>query len=212
MKKQWCNFSISFLVLSCSLVSFVAMAQPAMASTFTLVKSENNISLYEREVVHANMKVREVKVEVIVNASANDLLAFLQNKKQIRQWNTKIEYVDIQPGSGSNWITYTKIDLPWPLSDQDMVVQYRVQTPQNNEANVTFKSIECKSFPEKENTSRVHHVAGSWQLIPINEHSAKVIYCIRSERKSNIPKGISDPFIRDNLMQSMKNLKTILEK
>lgn len=209
MNRQWYNISIiSFLLC---FITITAMPQAVCANAFTLVKSEKNISLYEREVIHKDMKVREVKVEVMVKTSANALLAFLQNDKQIKQWNPKIEYVQIQPGSVTNWITYTKIDLPWPLSDQDMVVQYKVQKHTNNEALVVFNSIGCSAFPEKNNISRVHHVAGTWQLIPVNDKMSKVVYCIRSERKSSIPKSISDPFIRDNLMQSMNNLKTILE-
>jgi hypothetical protein len=55
------------------------------------------------------------------------------------------------------------------------------------------------------------HLSGSWLIEKINEQKIKATYRILS-RPIGIPRIITDPVIRNNMITTIKGYKEILEK
>jgi hypothetical protein len=194
------------------LLMVVFFTTSCLAEDFIFIKKQNGIRLYERELFYQDKKVREVKAEFLLNAKPEDVIRLIKDEKRISNWNKRIDkFQVINSPQSSTWMAYTRFDLPFPFDDQETLLLYNVAEKQQESWNIQFSSTTSKSFPQTRNISRVNHVKGSWLLENAGDNRLKITYCILSERKEEIPKVISDPIIRDNLLSSLHRMKTILE-
>ncbi|HTN47130.1 MAG TPA: START domain-containing protein [Flavipsychrobacter sp.] len=199
-------------VVVAGLFMMVFLVTPCLAENFIFIKKQNGIRLYERELFYQDKKVREVKAEFLLNAKPEDVVRLIKDEKRISSWNKRIDKYQIVKGAQpSTWMAYTRFDLPFPFDDQETLLLYSISEMQQESWNIQFSSITSKAFPQTRSVSRVNHVKGSWLLENAGDNQLKITYRILSERKDEIPKVISDPIIRDNLLSSLYRMKTILE-
>ena len=201
---------IVFVSISC-----VALSQDKEG--FVLVKSEPPIELHERWVEFPNKKPvvtsRELKTEVIVHSSINKLISIIKDESVVKDWHAHLAEYKIYPKPDTTtWEEYARHDIPWPMSDQDTFLEYKLrEIVPGSEYLVVFKSKVDKRIPVYENVNRVELI-GSWRFIMIEPGSVKVIYRVQSAPTTNIPRMIVDPVIRNNLVSSIRSLTAIVEK
>ena len=115
-----------------------------------------------------------------------------------------------QMEKNGNWICNIQYDLPWPLSNQDCVLQYR-EIYRADKLVIGFKSIDHPMFPSQKGVMRIHDVQGKWVLTQ-NVQGIKVEYFISTTPVKTLPKWMTDPIIRNNLIRTMIEFRGILEK
>ena len=191
------------------------LAQTGTHDGFELVRSDDNIVVYERWVTFPNSEppitAREVKSEFYIKADIHDALALMRDESKIGAWQKHVSEFKIYPGTDSVWYEYSYHDIPWPVSDQDHFLQYTVQDPVENDGIfITFKTIQNKKLaPERKNVSRMT-LAGSWYFQNLPKGKIRVTYRILS-MPGNLPRFITDPVIRNNLMSTVESYIKILE-
>jgi hypothetical protein len=204
---------VSLLLFCISITSCFAQDKEG----FVLVKSDPPIELHERWVEFPNKKPvvtsRELKTEFTVHASIHKIMLAIKDESRVKDWHAHIaDYKIYNKPDTTCWDEYARHDIPWPMSDQDTYLEYKLrEIVPGSEYLVIFKSKVDKKVPVYENVNRVELV-GSWRFIMLQPGIVKVIYRVQSAPTTNIPRMIVDPVIRNNLMSSIKSLTEIVEK
>ena len=205
----------------CMIASFETLTVQAQNKQdkegFMLVKKQGSIAIFERWVIYPGskppQKAREIKGEFYYNNTIYAGLNLLQNEKKIKEWQSHVAEFKIYPQRDtSTWFEYSYHDIPWPVSDQDHFMEYRISKREPNKIIViSFKSkINDKLAPVREDVSRME-LSGSWTMEQISATKVKVTYRI-SSRPIGIPKIFTDPIIRGNIMTTIEQYIALLEK
>ena len=209
------TLSITAGLWALAAVSINAFAQTGTNDGFELVRDEDNIVVYERWVTFPKsdppVTAREVKSEFEIRGRVNDALALLQDETQVSKWQHHLTEFDVYPLSDSTWLEYSYRDIPWPVSDQDHLLRYEMQAgAKEGEAFITFETVEDDRLaPVRKDVSRMT-LSGSWHLQKIGPDKIKATYRILS-MPGNLPRFITDPVIRNNLMTTVRSFIDLLE-
>jgi hypothetical protein len=210
MKKTNLILSILFVI---SLTS-ISVAQDKEG--FELIKKEDQISIFERWINYPNAnsatQAREVKGEFTIATNVYAALKLIRNEEKIQIWQTHVSEfkVYLQPDT-MTWYEYSYHDIPWPVTDQDHYLKYKMSVIKPNEQLfVTFESAENKDLaPVREDVDRMG-LTGSWRFEKLPGKMIKVTYRIIS-KPSSIPRLFTDPVIRRNIMSTIRSYIDILE-
>jgi hypothetical protein len=210
------NLKSVFTFLILSLAIKFCFAQEKSSEGFALVREEDNIFIYERWITipktNPPVKAREVKSVFWINASVADAVALLKNESKIKLWQDHVTEFKVYPKNDTTWHEYSYHNIPWPVSDQDHFLEYKVQDESTPEKQfITFETVvNHPHAPLREDVTRMH-LSGSWLIEKVNEQKIKATYRILS-RPIGIPRIITDPVIRNNMITTIKGYKEILEK
>jgi hypothetical protein len=206
------RFWVCISLFSCANVS----AQPAEAEKFELVKEDPPIFIHERWITFPGkvpaVRAREVKSEFLIRTSIYEMLAILKNESTIQTWQKHVSEFKVYPESDTTtWQEYSYHEIPWPVSDQDHFLRYRlVEKIPGKEFFITFESVINGSLaPVRKGVTRME-LAGSWRMEQVTPHQAKITYRILS-MPSSIPRIFTDPVIRSNMMSTIKALTKLAE-
>jgi hypothetical protein len=207
---------IGVCVFGLSASSTIISAQTGTHHGFELVRDEDNIVVYERWVTFPKsnppVTAREVKSEFYVRASVEDAVALLRDESKIQDWQKHVSKFKVYPHTDSVWYEYSYHDIPWPVSDQDHLLEYRIQDPVEADGIfITFETIRNKELaPLRKGVSRMT-LSGSWYFQELPDGKIKITYRILS-MPGNVPRFITDPVIRNNLMSNVRAFIKILER
>lgn len=182
---------------------------------FLLVKREGSIAIYERWLTYpaSNPPVpaREVKGEFFFNSSAYHGLRLLRNEGLIKQWQDHVSEFKIYPQRDtSTWLEYSYHDIPWPVSDQDHFMEYKISTRKDGTFFISFNSkVNSMLAPIRKGVTRMQ-LSGSWTFQQIAPNQVKATYRIFS-MPIGIPRIFTDPIIRSNIMTTIEEYIGLLE-
>jgi hypothetical protein len=200
---------ISILFSTFSIVASVAQEK----DDFLLVKKDGTIAVYERWITYpgASYTAREVKGEFYFENTQSAGLALLQDETRIKRWQSHVSKFNVHLGSNKHtWKEYSYHDIPWPVSDQDHFLEYRIQTSNDSVLHIEFASVEdLKLAPLQKGVTRME-LLGSWTFQKIDSLKTKATYRIIS-KPLNIPKFLTDPVVRNNMMTTIKSFIQELE-
>lgn len=193
-----------------------AQAQEKQDEGFELVKKDGTISVFERWITFPKsdppVRAREVKGEFIAKATINEALALVQDESKIYEWQKHVSKFKVYPQKDTSiWYEYSYHNLPWPVTDQDHYLEYRIQSTSTPEKLfVTFETVNnVNHAPADEDATRMV-LSGSWLFEELDQNKIKITYRILS-MPGNIPRIFTDPVIRSNLLSTIKSYIKILE-
>jgi hypothetical protein len=181
-----------------------------------LVRKEGSINLFERWLTYPEsnppLQARELKSEFYFNNTHFAGLQLLRNERKIFEWQSHVSEFKVFPAADTTtWHEYSYHDIPWPVSDQDHFMVYRVRAKSNRVLTVAFESTVNETLaPVRKGVSRMQ-LSGSWTFEQINPNRVKVTYRILS-KPIGIPKVFTDPIIRSNIMTTIEEYIRLLER
>jgi hypothetical protein len=182
---------------------------------FMLVKKEGSISIYERWLTfpasNPPIPAREVKGEFFYNSSAYNGFRLLQNESKIKAWQNHVSEFKIYPQRDTTtWLEYSYHDIPWPVSDQDHFMEYRVVSSSHRNLVISFASkVNDTLAPVRKGVTRME-LSGSWTFQQVGPGRVKATYRIFS-KPIGIPRVFTDPIIRSNIMTTIGEYIALLE-
>lgn len=209
--------TVNSIFFICLYAGFTLQLHAQDKDGFVLVKKEGAIAIYERWLTFPSsnppVKAREVKGEFFFNNTIYAGLHLLKNEKKIQKWQSHVSEYKIYPYKDTTtWMEYSYHDIPWPVSDQDHFMEYRVTSPKAGRIlNVAFQSkVNTTLAPVRKGVTRMQ-LAGSWTMEQISPGRVKVTYRILS-KPIGIPKVFTDPIIRSNIITTIEQYIALLEK
>ena len=178
---------------------------------YQFLKKVKEIELYEKWYkVSNNQKAREVKAAYTIHVNIETAAALIEDEKKAMQWNKGSRLYRIIPMDDNSWISYIQYDLPWPLDNQDCVLQYNAYYLAFNIIVIDFKSVDHEIFPTLKNVSRLDKVKGRWTFKETSD-GTRVEYLITTTPSATLPRWVTDPIVRNNLIETMDEFRDILE-
>lgn len=214
MENSWLRiqpFLFIFLVVSTTGNSLTIRDKLTDTADFTLVKASGGIALYERWYsLTPHSRAREIKAIFTVRAKPGDAVSLMRDESKGTFWNKTTSVYKVVEKQDSRWISYIQYNLPWPVSNQDCVLQYN-QYFSSDTLKVIFKGIDHPSFPIQGRTQRIQEISGKW-LFAKAENGIHVEYYVTTTPNKNLPGWLTDPIIRNNLLETMVAFRDILER
>lgn len=207
------TFTVIFLGLM--LTHQLLRAQSGDADEFQLVKRSGDISLYERWIDipgEEDKQAREVKSVFYYKNSIHAGLRLLKDQAKAMKWQDHVSEFKLYPQRDtSTWYEYSYHDIPWPVSDQDHFMEYKISACDPRQMLISFKSkVNNDLAPERKGVTRIM-LTGSWLLEQIEKDRVKVTYRIFS-MPLDIPRMLTDPIVRTNMVSTIEDFVALIEK
>lgn len=182
---------------------------------FVLVKEKDNVFIFERWITFPKtdppIEAREVKGEFYAHATITAGLNLLRDESRIKLWQSHVSKFKVYPLTDSTWFEYSYHDIPWPVSDQDHFLVYKIkQNIPGKFLFITFESLVNPTLGPVDDDATRMNLAGSWTYETQGE-KIKITYRILS-MPSGIPRIFTDPVIRSNMMTTIKSYVKLLEQ
>lgn len=190
-------------------------AQADDGGDFQLVKRSGDISLYERWIAlpgEEGQQAREVKSVFYYKNSIAAGLRLLRDENKRMMWQDHVsEHKSYTQSDTTHWFEYTYHDVPWPVSDQDHFMEYRLTSCSAHELLISFKSTTDKHLaPERKGVTRMI-LSGSWLLEQVDPKRVRVTYRIFST-PLDIPRMLTDPIVRGNMVSTIEEFVALVER
>lgn len=205
------NLKIKFLALTLLCVGSLS-AQEAEPE-FEIVRQDEKVTLYERWIFFpgTTIKSRQIKGVFHTNTTLNRMLQTLTDEALLKEWQRNLIEHKLIHKSDSAWSTYSLYHIPWPLTNQDYLLNYFLKENSDKRIVVWFNHFSNDALePVRENVDRKPMI-GQWEFEKLSNGKIKVTYTVTSEPVS-YPRFVTDRIVRNNLLDTMNTLIAVAEK
>ena len=173
-------------------------------------KYKEGIKVSSRQI--AGSAVRVVRTEVDINAPFDRVFALLLDASQRPRWDTVCAEASVHKQlSDSEDIIYIVNDLPWPVSDRDMVLRRQwSMTADGSQARI-HASAENQLLPRVEGRVRVEKAEGVWTVLRTGASTVRVRAVLHAEPGGPIPSWLMNTLAVQGPYNAMAKLRQILE-
>ncbi|MEI7802154.1 MAG: START domain-containing protein [Bacteroidota bacterium] len=184
------------------LLLLLTVSTSAFVETYSweLQKKENGIAVYTRPMSGYDFK--EVRVVNKVKSSLSAIVALLLDTKNYPLWVYGCkETSTLKILSAQEIYNYQVTDLPWPLSDRDVVAHFKVTQDPITKV-VTFAKTGMENYiPAQEGMVRVLHFQSICYLTPLPNDSVQIVLEMHLDAGGSIP----DWVVNDNMVAAPYN-------
>ncbi len=175
-----------------------------------LAKSKNGIKVYLRKL--PGKSIKQFKAITNINCKIEDIEKILDKVKDYPKWQTNTTTAEqIKRVSDTESYDYFTIELSWPLDDRD-IVTFKTKTFSKDRKTLIYRNKSVPNYiPEKKDYIRLKDASGFWQIKQTGENKINLIYQYYGEPGGNIPGWLVNMFIVDGPLETLINLKEILE-
>lgn len=175
---------------------------------FRIMKQKNGIDLFYRwMVMPEGNKVRQMKAVFEVNGSTDQVISLLKDEQQALAWIPSAqEYRNLEPATGPEWASYIKFSAPWPLADQDCILEYTASTTGDGAAVIEF-ACNPDYLQPVDGVTRMKDINGTF-VIHSQPGGKTLVECyFLSKKASVIPRWITDPIISGSIISLMEGMR-----
>ena len=183
----------------------------AIDTNWTKVKEGNGIIIHTRE--YNDFGVKQVKAEMTLRTSLSSLVALVRRGDLYVDWSyqcsdsylLEVKTDRIQYG-------YTKLDVPWPASDRDVV--YKLKVSQDIETGIvrTYAYSVPDFIQHNKGVVRVLHATTQWTFTPIKDGSVHMEYIAGFDPGGSAPAWIVNLGIDVGPMYNLTRIKEIIQR
>jgi hypothetical protein len=193
------------------LFSFLSLAIFALDTNWTKVKENDGIVIYTREL--KGLGVKQVKAEMVLRTSLSSLVALVKRGDLYVDWSYQCtESYLLGEINDSIQFGYTKLDVPWPVHDRDIV--YKLKISQNKETGVvrTFSHSVPNYISTKKGVVRVLHATTQWTFKPSGNGYVEMEYIAGFDPGGSAPAWIVNMGLDIGPMHNLSRIKEVIRK
>jgi hypothetical protein len=175
-----------------------------------LQKDENGIKIYTR---HAEgFAIDELKTESIVKAPVAAVVGVIVDADRYHDWIYACsESHVLQKISDSEQYQYQVNDIPYPLSDRDIVIHLRVWKDSLLNTIRTSSIGEPTYIPPKPGLVRVPVFLAEYEIVPLEGGKVKIIYQLKFDPGGSIPDWVVNLFLVKAPFESTLKMREVME-
>ena len=174
-----------------------------------IVKSENGIQVFTRDVAGSNLK--EFKAIMTVDVEPDRVLSLLQNGNSMSIWWPDCIESKVISGSGTlDWKVYFMTKVPFPLENRDTINHFMAKKDSNSKViSIQIKGIP-DAVPTKLGVVRIPKLTGSWTISP-KETGTEIIYQLHADPGGSIPAFVANSTVVDGPLKTFQAMKQKLK-
>jgi len=201
--------SIRYLLAGACLLFLLGESAGASAD-WQLAAEEEGITVYTREV--ESSPVKQFKASMKVAANLASVLAVMLDSEACPEWVYRCQDAKIlqRNGFGDTYV-YRTIDLPWPVSDRDIVMHKMVSQDPETRA-ITIKNTSAPDFTPRTKLVRIVVSESEYRLEPLEDGGVRVTWTQLSDPAGFIPKALVNSMIVTSPLSTLKNLREMVQK
>jgi len=179
-------------------------------SDWHLAKDKNGIQVYTRTVGVENLKEYKAVAEL---SCSMDLAEYIfDDVPKYPEWQANIgsaEVLEIE--NEINQYNYFIADVPWPLTDRDLVVYSTKTNPGNDTIRYEFVCDSLYMTPE-DNYVRMQDCSGVWEIIQLQNNEVQVSHQFYGDPEGSVPDWVVNMFIVDGPYKTFMKLKRLINE
>jgi uncharacterized membrane protein len=203
--------STIYKILSLALFLLFAFNYASAQNDWKLNTVKDGIKVYTGSV--ADSKIKAIKVECEINASASQLVAVIMDINTAPEWVYHVKSAKmVKQVSPTDIYYYSEVNLPWPAANRDFVAHLTVS--QNPDTRVvTIDGPAVPGFvPAKKGIVRIDNSVGKWVITPTGPNKVYVEYSIHVDPGGSLPSWLVNMFATEAPLQIFKSLRLQLQK
>ncbi|WP_143525190.1 SRPBCC family protein [Labilibacter marinus] len=178
-------------------------------SEWVCVKDAKGIALYERWVkVNDSLNVRERKGEFEVESCMEDVVRYLNSHETIKEWMKGIKVAQKVGDPEAHWV-YMEIQLPWPMSNRDLIAKYSVARENKDSYYLTVQSGKGSPHLDTE-LVRIKDYKAVWKLKRVGHQKTKITFTTFSSEPPMFPQWVQEPVLKNVFYANLRRLKNRL--
>lgn len=198
-------------VLRMTLLATAVMgfAGTALAEDWKLEKEDDGVTVFLSPV--AGSKYKAYRGVVDIKADVAKINALQEDVAGSCKWIHACAEMRLLKTEGDNSWTYSKIDMPWPVTGRDVVIHVTTEKTADGGL-IRHLKAEPTYIPEEKGEIRVPKLIGEWKLVPKGAGVTEVTYQVQTEPGGSIPSWLANSFVVDAPMNTLKGLRSAAEK
>ncbi|WP_448680408.1 START domain-containing protein [Pseudomonas nicosulfuronedens] len=198
-------------VLRTTLLATAVMgfAGTALAEDWKLEKEDDGVKVFLSPV--AGSKYKAYRGVVDIKADVAKINALQEDVAGSCKWIHACAEMRLLKTEGDNSWTYSKIDMPWPVTGRDVVIHVTTEKTADGGL-IRHLKAEPTYIPEEKGEIRVPKLIGEWKLVPKGAGVTEVTYQVQTEPGGSIPSWLANSFVVDAPMNTLKGLRSAAEK
>jgi hypothetical protein len=191
----------------------VSLALPGTAiandSPWTLEREGEGISLYSREV--ADSPFLAVKVVAKIDAPAEKVAQLLGDGNGCSPWRAMCKSSEVlHTVSDSERVIYLVLDLPWPVSDRDLVVRSTAQV--DEQARTLRVKLESASAEHPVQEYVRAQSSGEYELKVLGSTQSEFTYIQHTDIGGDLSPEMINPGLLSETFEDIRRLQELAEK
>lgn len=187
-----------------------AFAQLSNNGGWQFQKTQDNMNIYLRK--GSTSQFSEVRVTTRLNVPLKNIIKAMGDVAAYKDWVYKtVSARTLKTVSENDFFYYIETDLPYPMSNRDMVVHC---TRWTDAAGVFHsKSVAAKGMvPAKDDLVRIQDYESLWSVKAVGPNTVEIDYRVRSNPGGELPAWAVEMFSFTGPVESIKLLGQIALK
>ncbi|GIV32784.1 MAG: hypothetical protein KatS3mg031_0319 [Chitinophagales bacterium] len=207
-KKQF--YPLQCLVLCLVWLSGGAVSEAYAQNDWTLAKDKDGVKVYTRKLENSDLKAS--KAVVFIHSDIKKVFDMLTDADHHNQWMDRVKASRLlKKISDNEFYVYYEAEAPWPVNNRDVVARFRIEKAEDGKVKIVSVG-EPTYLPPKDGVVRVPDTQSVWELIQVDENLVEVTFISHVDPGGSVPEWISNLTVTDNPLNTLKNLKLLLEK
>lgn len=178
-------------------------------SEWNLEKSEDEIKVYVRDIPKTDFK--QFKGIANIEASPDALFDLFVDFDNTKNWGYNLMHIEVLKRiSSREFIVYYQVDMPWPLSDRDIINQIKITRDSDGGGKMVLTALP-DYLAEKADFVRIKKAEGFYLVEPISEKKSKLTYQYYANPEG-LPAWVVNSFITDSPFSTLTKIREEMKK
>lgn len=178
--------TVCSLILSFFVFVLCTSFSPNESTDWALKKNENGIAVYTRSA--SGFDLKEIRVVNKVKSSLSGIVALLFDTKNYPAWMAGCKETRIlKTISNHELYNYQVTDLPWPVTDRDVVTHFKLEQNAVTGIVTITKTAAPQFIPANEGYVRVRYLQAKYTLTPLSSDSVQIEMELQVDPGGSIP-------------------------
>lgn len=181
----------------------------ATGTPWALEQDEGGIQIYTRDV--AGSPFLEVKATALINASIAHVAAVMGDGEGCSEWRKMCKSSELLgTASDTERTVYMVLDLPWPVSDRDMVIHSIVDIDIATQTVTVQLQSASEEHQGKDYVRAITN--GHYQIKALDEEQVELTYVMHTDLGGDLSADLINPRVTASTYEDIKRLQTLAEK
>ncbi len=192
-------------------ILFLACASAVAQKDWELKVDKEDIKVYTKNMDNSALKA--IKITCSINASLAGLTAVLLDIPGSIDWVYATKKVTVlKPVSPAEVIYYSELNVPWPVSNRDFIVDLKVTQDEKTKIVTVIGYNKPAYLPVYKNIVRIQQSYSKWVIYPMPNAQVRIEYVLQADPGGSVPAWLINMFATKGPFETFKKLREQVKK